>query len=589
MIDEESGFKTPLTIKSVVEKIHRKQYLLPSIQRELVWDTTQIENLFDSIMRRYPIGSFLFWHVDKKNSKNFQFYEFIRKYHEGEATHNEKANLSGDEDVVAILDGQQRFTSLYMGLKGSYAEKIAKKRWDNENAFPEQKLYLNLLGKQYEKENALDREYDFRFLTKQEAEERDEKTFWFEVGKILNFTDTHQTMEFLIENDLTVLPKEISKFANETLFKLYEIIHNKAVINYYLETSQELDKVLTIFIRVNSGGTPLNYSDLILSIATAQWKDRDAREEVIECVDEINRDGLFEFDKDLILKSSLVLSDISEIGFKVDNFNAQNMQKIEANWDKLTESIRAAVNLIESLGYDSKRLTSTNAIIPIAYYLMKKENPKNFVDSSKFKQDRADIKKWLSAALIKRVFGGTPDTILKPIREIISKNFAKFPYEEIINKFKGTPKTLVFSEDDLDSILENKYVTRYTFSILSILYPNLDFKNKFHEDHIFPKSKMKRRELRKFGITGEDASFYSDNKDRIPNLQLLDGIENEEKSSKKFQEWLESEYTGDAKNEFMTKHFIPKNIDLRHENFIEFYDERSKLLKEYLRKNLPMS
>lgn len=589
MIDEESGFKTPLTIKSVVEKIHKKQYILPSIQRELVWDTKKIETLFDSIIRGYPINSFLFWHVDKKNSNKFQFYEFIRKYHEREETHNEKANLSGDEDVVAILDGQQRFTSLYMGLKGGYAKKTAKKRWDNENAFPDQKLYLNLLGKQDEKDNPLDREYDFRFLTKQESEQRDEKTFWFEVGKILNFTDTHQTMEFLIENDLTILPKEISKFANETLFKLYEIVHNKPIINYYLETSQELSKVLTIFIRVNSGGMQLSYSDLLLSIATAQWKDRDVREEVNECVDEINRDGLFGFNRDLILKSALVLSDIPEIAFKVDNFNAKNMQKIEKNWDKLTQSIRGAVNLIESLGYDSKRLTSTNAIIPIAYYLMKNENPKNFVNSSKFKQDRTNIKKWLAAVLIKQAFGGQPDTVLKPIREIISKKFTMFPYDEIVNKFKGTPKTLIFSEDDLDAILENKYGRQYTFSILSMLYPNLDFKNKFHEDHIFPKSKMNYRALKKFRIIGEDAEFFSENKDRIPNLQLLEGMENQEKSSKIFQEWLEAEYKGNMKNEFMTKHFIPKNIDLNHENFIEFYNERTKILKEYLRKNLPMS
>ena len=40
------------------------------------------------------------------------------------------------------------------------------------------------------------------------------------------------------------------------------------------------NKVLDIFVRVNSGGTPLSYSDLLLSMATNQWQDRDAREEV---------------------------------------------------------------------------------------------------------------------------------------------------------------------------------------------------------------------------------------------------------------------------------------------------------------------
>ena len=51
-----------------------------------------------------------------------------------------------NEEIFAILDGQQRLTSLYIGLKGSYAEKLAHKRWNNENAYPEKKLYLNLLS-----------------------------------------------------------------------------------------------------------------------------------------------------------------------------------------------------------------------------------------------------------------------------------------------------------------------------------------------------------------------------------------------------------------------------------------------------------
>ncbi len=48
------SFQTPLTINEVIAKIHTKKYLLPSIQREFVWDTNQIIMLFDSLMRDYP-------------------------------------------------------------------------------------------------------------------------------------------------------------------------------------------------------------------------------------------------------------------------------------------------------------------------------------------------------------------------------------------------------------------------------------------------------------------------------------------------------------------------------------------------------
>ena len=140
------AFVEPITIKEAIDSIHKKQYLLPAIQREFVWSTYQIERLFDSLMRDYPISSFLFWQVDKKNIENYQFYEFVREYHERDNTHNPKANIHGESGVTAILDGQQRLTSLYIGLKGTYAYKLSRKRWDNDSAFPKRRLYLNLLS-----------------------------------------------------------------------------------------------------------------------------------------------------------------------------------------------------------------------------------------------------------------------------------------------------------------------------------------------------------------------------------------------------------------------------------------------------------
>lgn len=77
-----SAFQTPITIREAIENIHEKKFLLPAIQREFVWNPGQIVRLLDSLMREYPIGSFLFWLVDKDKIEDFQFYEFVRKYHE---------------------------------------------------------------------------------------------------------------------------------------------------------------------------------------------------------------------------------------------------------------------------------------------------------------------------------------------------------------------------------------------------------------------------------------------------------------------------------------------------------------------------
>ena len=104
------------------------------------------------------------------------------------------------------------------------------------------------------------------------------------------------------------------------LSSVYEAV-NRPLINYYLETSNELHKVLNIFVRVNSGGTQLSYSDLLLSIATASWKKLDAREEIYKFVDEINTEN-FNINKDFVLKTALYILD-KDIKFKVDNFDSE--------------------------------------------------------------------------------------------------------------------------------------------------------------------------------------------------------------------------------------------------------------------------
>ena len=141
------GYEMPISVKELVEGIRDGKYFLPSIQREFVWDTDRIARLFDSLMKGFPIGSFLFWEVPKNKIEDFCFYEFIREFHPLKNRHNQGAPLTTTSTpFFAILDGQQRMTSLYIGLMGSYAEKLKHKRKENKNAYPVKKLYLNLMS-----------------------------------------------------------------------------------------------------------------------------------------------------------------------------------------------------------------------------------------------------------------------------------------------------------------------------------------------------------------------------------------------------------------------------------------------------------
>lgn len=570
------SYETALKISDVVNSIHKKKYLLPAIQREFVWNTYQIERLFDSIMRNYPISSFLFWQVDKESVNDYEFYEFLREFHERDRRHNSKADVGGEEGITAILDGQQRLTSIYIALKGSFAEKLPRKRWDNDLAYPKKKLYLNLVGKSEDSEL----EYDFTFLTDEEASENDEDSYWFRVGDILNLKEPGEVNSYLIRNQIfqNYTPEQ-AEFANNALFKLHNVIHITPLISYYKEQSQSLDKVLNIFIRINSGGTVLSYSDLLLSIATAQWEEKDAREEIIKFVDEINDiGGGFNFNKDFVLKSSLVINEFSDFAFKVDNFNKANMLKIEKNWDALTSAIRVAVKLVSSFGYNRETLTSNNAIIPIAYYLYKIGATESYPTSTRNLADKEKIKKWLILSLVKRAFSGQPDNVLRPIRKIILENHDNFPTELIIDKFKGTTKSLLFSTEDIENLTHYKYGQGFTFSILSLLYPQLDYSNQFHIDHIFPKSLFTKAKLRKRGISEENIETFYDWFNYIGNLQLIGAIPNIEKKDIEFKIWLNKIYP-DQRNQdqFKEVHYIP-NVELDFENFIEFFEEREKLL-----------
>lgn len=584
-----SSYQTALTISTVIKNIDSKTYLLPSIQREFVWSTKQIEKLFDSIMMDYPINSFLFWKVPKDKANEFKFYEFLRNYHQKDGRHNPKADTNGSDDIIAILDGQQRMTSLYIGLKGTYAYKLSYKRWDNPQAYPKRKLYLNLLTANEETDST----YKFLFLTDAEVKEANSAVdaneqavdFWFPVGEILNFKQEYEVNTYLIKNKLTShSDPNKAMFANEALFKLFTAIHRKETISYYLEESTELDKVLSIFIRVNSGGTPLSYSDLLLSFATAQWQDKDARESINEIVDELNEIGRgFNLTKDMVLKTCLVLGDFPDIAYKVDNFNNKNMLVIEQKWDDITTSLRLAVELIASFGFSRENIQSNSALIPIAYYIQTIGNASNFVDSSAYEEDRKKIKKWFIASQLLHAFSSAPDGFLKPLREIILKNPGGFPYQQIDEKFKGTNRDISFSDDNINNLLYTKCGSGDILLVMSILYPWADLKNHFHIDHMFPKSLFTRKRIQKLGVPDNQADFYIDNVNYIGNLQLLEELPNKEKNNTEFKTWLEQNYAdADKLKAYREKHYIP-DVGVEFTNFEEFFLEREKLLVKALK------
>lgn len=257
------AYDSSTTIADIVQSIDDQDIVLPAIQREFVWKTDQIEKLFDSVMQGFPIGPFYYWEISPESFNKYQFYEVLKNYHQRDNTHNPKIEEVPNKNVNAILDGQQRATSFYIGLRGSYAYKLRNKLWRNDLAFPSRKLYFNLLRENPDSTT----KYEFKFLTSEQAEERDDTHYWFEVEKILDFPNKNST------DILTYLKSEVGESrlieAFSRLDTLNSVINKDRVINFHTEKTDDLERILEIFIRVNNGGTNLTYSDLLLSMASA--------------------------------------------------------------------------------------------------------------------------------------------------------------------------------------------------------------------------------------------------------------------------------------------------------------------------------
>lgn len=595
------SFQTAKKIKDVIDDIQKHKYFLPAIQREFIWKPEQIERLFDSLMQGYPISSFLFWQVEKENLNQFKFYHFIQNFHEKEQRHNEPADLSHHtEAITAVLDGQQRLTSLYIGLTGSYSYKTPYMRWDNPNAFPKRILCLNLLPDLSEEIKNNELKYQFKFLTEQERTQIDEKkpALWFPVPDILKLDSAFSIFDYLNQNYAHLLNDSNDKMkqAFKIASQLFEVIHSEPLINFYLEKDSSLDKVLNIFIRINSGGTILSYSDLLLSFAIAQWKEHDAREEITQCVDTINqiKNG-FNINKDFILKSCLVLiDDIEQIEFKVDNFTTSNMTKIEQNWLNIKEVLFTTYYLIAKLGFNRDNLLSNNAIIPIAHYIYKLKGKgidiNKVVESKEFESEREKIKTWIIKTTLKQTFSGSSDSVLRQIRSAIKTAMTThpdsyaFPLDAMAHSIANTNKSLYFSEVDIDNLLSLSYGKPSTYATLSLLYPHLDYSELFHQDHIFPQAKLTKNFLLKNGVNEEECQLILEKVNLLPNLQLLSGNKNQSKQAKLPEDWLQENYSDKQKRiNYESQNYFPENLPLNLENCLTFWKKREELLKAKLK------
>ena len=565
-----------VTIKDIIDDINSRKMYLPAIQRKYVWSDLQIVRLMDSIMRGYPIGTFLLWKVKKKivNEKEYSMYEFIKDYHERDLFNNPPAPQpftynSDDEYIWSLLDGQQRLTSIYISLQGSIRRKLPNKRWKNDDAFPQKELYFNLHSNYTEDD---DISYEFDFLTEAEAESNKDGKLWYRVKDILKYKQ-----EELITS--LILPKGLATdaLATSNISLLHRRFVTEEIINYFEVEADSIDNVLDIFVRVNSGGTVLSKSDLLFSTIVSHWDK--ARDEIDKLLSEINKKGEgFKFTNDFIMRTCLYLLDMS-VTLKVETFKKESVILIKNNWNKIKTSIKETVDLLVDFGFSSDNIMSYVAISPIVYY---------HYHGGKFdKTSKSELRKYYITAQLRQIFGAASNSALTLIRTELKKHTnSSFALSDLYSiRFTGD-RTLKYTSEDIDSLFDTYEIGAYTFMILSLLYPNLKYGQKgFHQDHMHPHTSFETEKISNLNlpdgtvISSDTISEWQRRRNTLANLQLLEGRENEEKNKTPFEEWLKKPENKGVK-------YLPKDISYSLSNFEEFMEKRQEIMSSELKKIL---
>ena len=576
-----AGFQSPITIAQAIEHIHRNEYLLPAFQRDFVWSAEQIEKLFDSLMKGYPISSMLFWKVKGGTKTDFRFYKFLSAFIQYHRICNDPIPTDNINDFYAVLDGQQRLTSLYIGLCGSYAYKDYRKRWDySEYNFPTRHLYFNISRKYTQEES--DREFIFSFVDKNISKENDlfidkSNEKWFRVGKILAL---HQDYNYGI--DEFAEDNNIDKESKRLLRLLDNVIHTKLNINFYEEDEQKPDKAVNIFIRINSGGTALSFSDILMSIAIANCKQMDAKTEINNLVEHVRSKG-FNISHDFILKSFLYLYH-KDVRSLITSFNLGFIELVENNWTRIRDTISNLFDLLRSFGLTDFTMTSYNAAMPILYYLYHKGIYQDFYKKIGNREDCEIIKKWLFSILLRRAFGASADSVLAQSRRAYTTDITGSYIKETVTLFPATEinseirKLSDVGDDFIEDLLYSQKDSRYSFPILAMLYPDLDYRNNnFHQDHLHPASAYNDLEEK------DKEKYCWQVYNSILNLQMLDANENESKNAKPLEKWVSEQTRNKDMRKFMEDHLIP-DTDLSLSNFSDFIEKRKAMLVQRIRK-----
>lgn len=554
-----------ITIYEALGNIKNGKYVMPAFQRQYVWSMEQIEKLWDSILLDYPIATFLFWHVDDNNvSWDTYFCNFLHEVtfdsrKQADSVNYELSSIDVKLTDTAVLDGQQRLTSLYLSLFGDafIRQKHARKK-NGGGIVTKLLIELNKNKLTVDEEEYNSKKFDIKFSEKVGKLSPTQ----FEIRKILDskFQDD-ATRDKAIEEAISNVPNDSKEYARYILNKLYNKIFVEKLVRYTEIKDMKQDDALEMFVRFNSGGKALRKSEITMSILEAYWPS--AKTEFGKLL----VDSYAGFGSDFIIRAALMLyGDVIK-----SNINKQIAEELKNNWSDFKKTLKNLETFLKEMKIEVSRFSSSwNVLLPIIYFMY--YNPE-------YANNKDAIKAYLIRAILFTYFQSGTTSKLQQMKS----NINEFDYEITIEMLDQM-NDLRVTDSKIEDILNSEKGSRVAGEAL--YYLSLDWINKnfkYEQDHLHPGDRFDGS--KPVSVSMENWRRWRGNRNRLPNLQLLEGRSNGSKNDMPLIDYY-NDMNDEQKAEFCKDALIPDGVSLELENFEEFYEKRKALLTAKIRQLL---
>ena len=554
-----------ITIYEALEHIKNGKYVMPAFQRQYVWSMEQIEKLWDSILLDYPIATFLFWHVDDDNvSWDTYFCNFLSEVtfdsrKQADSINYKLSNINVDITDTAVLDGQQRLTSLFLSLLGRafIRQKHARKKVTGGTVV-KLLIELNKHKLTVDEEEYNSKKYDIKFSDKIGKLSPTQ----FEIKEILDekFQD-ETTREQAIENAIANVPADSKDYARKILEKLYQKIFVEKLIRYTEIQDMKQDDALEMFVRFNSGGKALRKHEITMSILEAYWPN--AKTEFGKLLE----GSYVGFGSDFIIRSALMLyGDVVK-----SNISKQIAEELKNNWQEFRKALKNLEEILKEMKIEVSRFSgSWNVLLPIIYCIY--YNPD-------YKENFEGIRSYLIRAVLFTYFQSGTTGKLQQMKSNINSNDGEITVDmlEQMNELRVTDGKI----DDIINSEKGSRVAGEALYFLSIDWINKNFK--YEQDHLHPYDRFDGS--KPITVSMDDWRRWRSNRNRLPNLQLLEGRSNGSKNDMRLVDYY-NDMNDEQKADFFKQALIPNDTSLELENFEVFYEKRKLLLVAKIRQLL---